>query len=568
MPEYTPFRLNPLGEIPKENTAQDPQGTAVLQPGKRLTWSEINERTNRLANGLLAKGLTKGDRIAFLLRNRSSWIETTFAALKTGTVLVPLSYRMAAGVLKRILQECRPSVLVLHDDFLDLGLSLSPNLAGPAQILLVGGSHTEIPCYEKLIRESDDRDPVVNVSGKDLAYITFTSGTTGFPKGVMWTHEALLSTVEENPFPRELCLHSRQMVLAPSFVAGSQIQILNGACNAATLILQEFDPREVMQNIEKEEPTLMASAAVMLRMLAALPDAMQYDTSSLKRIYYGGASMGSRRAFEEIRKLFPCDFQQGYGSAETCILVSRLDPEDHRGPEEMKRPERLLSAGRTPPGTNVKILDQQGREVEGENEVGVVAVKAPWLMKGYWNNPEETAKAFNEEGYYLTGDMATMDRDGYLFLVDRKDDMIKTGGLNVFPGDVEAVIASHPAVEETAVIGLAHPRWEKAVVAVVRLNPVSNLEEKELRDFCRKALGAYKVPKAFFFTPTPLPRNSLGKVERKALKASYEEKTKALWQGEASQKQRSPDRDMDPLRHCRKCEFQEVCEKFCSKYFE
>ena len=557
-----------LGELLRKNAGQAPQLIAVLQPGKRLTWSEINERANRLANGLLAGGLKKGERVAFLLRNRSSWIETTFAALKTGAVVVPLNYRMAAGELKRILQDCRPSVLVLHNDFLDLGRSLSPNLTGSSQTLLAGGSHPEMNSYEKRIRESDDQDPAVDVSGGDLAYISFTSGTTGFPKGVMWTHEALLSTVADNPFPRELCHESRQMVLAPSFVAGSQIQILNGAFHASTLILQEFDPPRVMTTIQEEKPTLMASAAVMLRVLAALPDALRYDTSSLKRIYYGGASMGSRRAFEEIRKVFPCDFQQGYGGAETCILVSRLAPEDHRDLEDPERAARLLSSGRIASGAEVRILGPGGNVVEPGKQTGEVAVKAPWLMKGYWNRPEETAKAFNKEGYYLTGDMARVDPEGYLFLKDRKDDMIKTGGLNVFPCEVEAVLQAHPAVEEAAVLGLPHPKWEKAVVAVVRLKPDARLEEQDLRDFCRQSLGGYKIPKVFFFRSNPLPRNPLGKVEKKALKESYAGEARARWQGDPPQKQRPPEPDLDPLRHCRKCEFREVCEKFCYKYFE
>ena len=181
---------------------------------------------------------------------------------------------------------------------------------------------------------------------------------------------------------------------------------------------------------------------------------------------------------------------------------------------------------------------------------------------------EETAKVFDRDGYYLTGDMGVMDREGYLFLVERKDDMIKTGGLNVYPSEVEEVLVSHPAVEEAAVIGLAHPKWETAVATVVRAKPGRSVTDEDLKAFSKKRIASYKIPKAFFFTASPLPRSPLGKVQRKRLRESYAAEAALLW-GRETQKQpaRRPVQD-DPLRHCRKCEFQEICEKFCTKYFE
>jgi long-chain acyl-CoA synthetase len=427
-----------------------------------------------------------------------------------------------------------------------------------------------MPSYEALLQGFPATPPETEVTGTDLAYISFTSGTTGFPKGVMWTHGALLSTLPDNPFPERICLKSRQMVLAPSFVAGSQIQILNGAFHAATMIFMDFDPPGVMRAIEAEKPSLLASAAVMLRLLASLPDAAGRDTSSLKRIYYGGASMGSREEFERIREVFPCEFQQGYGGAETCILITRLHPDDHEHLETPERAARLLSAGRIEPGAEVRLLGPDGKDVLPRGKVGEVAVKAPWVMKGYWNRPEETSHAFSGDGFYRTGDMGFLDREGYLFLVDRTDDMIKSGGLNVFPGEIEAVLCSHPDVEEAAVIGIPHPRWETAVAAVVRTGGNATLRDRDLQDFCRNTLGSYKIPKSFFFTSTPLPRSPLGKVLRRQLRETYGREATPSKQVEAEGRTDTPagTRKRDPLRHCRRCEFKEVCEQFCYKYFE
>jgi long-chain acyl-CoA synthetase len=422
--------------------------------------------------------------------------------------------------------------------------------------------------YEELLDQASPDAPQVRVSGDGLACISFTSGTTGFPKGVMWTHGTLIATVPDNPFPSEICRHSRQMVLAPPFVAGALVQVLNGAYNAATLILQDFDPSEVMRTIEQEKPTLMACAAVMLRMLASMPEADRRNTSSLRRIYYGGARIGSLEDYQKIRKVFDCDFQEGYGGAETGILVTRLDPEDHENLETNERVKRLQSAGRPAPGARLKLVDLEGNEVPPEGGVGEVAVKAPWVMKGYWNRPEETSDAFDPDGYYLTGDMGTIDQDGYLFLVERKDDMIKTGGLNVYPSEVEGVLAMHPAVEEVAVIGIPHPIWETAVAAVVRAKPGRKATDEDLRAFSKEKIASYKIPKAFFHTENPLPRSPLGKVQRKMLRESFAAEGRILKDPEAEDKPRRPALRDDPLRHCRKCEFQEVCEKFCYKYFE
>jgi long-chain acyl-CoA synthetase len=560
--------LNHLGEILTRNAEEVPDRIAVVDPACRFTWSAIDERANRLANALSALGIRRGDRIAFLLRNSHHVLEAAFAAWKLGGLLVPLSYRMAAAELERVVRTCDPSALILLEDFLDLCRTLPLLSDRPSRAIVIGSSGEGTCGYEALLDQSDPSGPDTSVNEEDLACISFTSGTTGFPKGVLWSHGTLLATVPDNPFPGELCRKSRQLVLAPPFVAGSMIQILNGSCNGATLLLRDFEPHTVMQTIEKEKPTLMACAAVMLRMLASLPGVDRYDTSSLKRIYYGGAPIGSREDYRIIRRVFPCEFQQGYGGAETCILISRLDPEDHEEADREQGADKLRSAGRPAPGTRVKLIGPEGQDVPPGGGVGEVAVKAPWVMKGYWDRPEETKMAFDPDGYYLTGDMGAMDREGILTLVDRKDDMIKTGGLNVYPSEVEAILSSHPDVEEAAVIGVPHPKWETAVAAVIRLRAGSRITAPTLRSYCGEKIGSFKIPKAFFFTDSPLPRSALGKVQRKALRKAYAKEAALRWDAEAEKPGcRIPDRD-DPLRHCRKCEFQEVCEKFCYKYFE
>jgi acyl-CoA synthetase (AMP-forming)/AMP-acid ligase II len=557
-----------LGEILTKNAEEIPGRTAVIDRSRCLGWSEIDERTNRLANALAARGVSKGDRVAFLLQNDHHWLETTFATLKLGAVVVPLSWRMSAGEQERVVDDSSPSAVILSDAFLELCRDLPLWLAQTSRAILIGQGRPGTSSYEELIDRASPDAPETKVFEDDLACISFTSGTTGSPKGVMWTHGTLLSTIPDNPFPAHICRHSRQMLLAPTFVAGALIQLLNGVYNGATLILRDFDPAEVMGTIEQERPTLMACAAVMLRLLASMPEATERDTSSLKRIYYGGATIGSHEDFQRMREVFACDFQEGYGSAETAILITRLDPEDHKNLGTNTRLERLRSAGRAAPGARVKLVGTDGQAVPPEGGVGEVAVKAPWVMKGYWNRPVETEKVFDREGYYLTGDMGAMDRDGYLFIVERKDDMIKTGGLNVYPSEVEGVLMSHPAMEEAAVIGLPHPKWETAVAAVVRAKPGREVSHEDLRNFCKKKIGSYKIPKAFFTSQSLLPRSPLGKLQRKSLRESYTGEAKRLWEQES---RKDPGRQApqdDPLRYCRRCEFQEICQKFCTKYFE
>jgi len=557
-----------LGETLTRNAEEVPDRIAVIDRAGRLAWSEIDQRTNRLANALSARGVKTGDRVACLLQNDHYWVEVTFAALKLGAVLVPLSYRMTAKELERVIQDCSPSALIFSDSFLEICKDLPLCSAETSTAILIGPPSPGMTRYEELLEQADPDAPQTRVCEDDLACISFTSGTTGFPKGVMWTHGTLLATVPDNPFPGDICRHSRQMVLAPSFVAGALIQLLNGVYNAATLILQDFDPPEVMRTIEQEKPTLMASAAVMLRLLASMPQSDRRNTSSLRRIYYGGAPIGSHEDYQKIRKVFACDLQEGYGGAETCILITRLDPEDHEDAETDEGAKRLRSAGRAAPGTRVKLVGPEGEEVPPEGGVGEVAVKAPWVMKGYWKRPEETAKVFDRDGYYLTGDMGTLDQDGYLFLVERKDDMIKTGGLNVYPSEVEGVLVLHPAVEEVAVIGISHPKWETAVAAVVRAKPGRRVTGGDLRAFSKGKIASYKIPKAFFTTESPLPRSPLGKVQRKMLRESFATDGIVLRDAEAKETPGRPVFRDDPLRHCRRCEFQEICEKFCTKYFE
>jgi long-chain acyl-CoA synthetase len=509
--------LNNIADVLRRNAQRYPDREAVIAAGTRLTWSQLDRRANRLAHGLMQAGIEKGDRVAICMLNCHQWYEIKFAIHKIGATFVPVNFRLSSDEVATIVDDSGAKMLFYSPSFAPMVSSLPDRCDALDRLVCVGPATDKHMAYEKLTEGQPETDPGVAVGPTDLAYIAYTGGTTGIPKGAMWLHETVLSTIQDLPYPHELALLSKALIPVPSFAAGIILQALNSVYCATTVVFMDFDPVGILKAIETEKVKLMASAVVPLTMLANHPEVHNYDVSSLERIFYGGGSMNVDQ-LKIIRKVFACDIMQGYGGTETLLNVTQLSPYNHLLDHE-ENLSRIRSAGRPNKGVNIRLLDENDQAVP-LGEVGEIVVRSKSLLVGYWNRPEATAEAL-KDGWYYTSDMAYMDEEGYLFIVDRKTDMIKTGGLSVYPAEVEGVLMDHPNIFEAAVVNAPDPKWGEIIVAVIHLREGVALTAEAVQEYCRQHMSSFKVPKKVEFSHQPLPRTGLGKMNRRAIRDHF-----------------------------------------------
>lgn len=490
-----------FAELIRDRARRQPEAAAVVASDNRRTWAELDARTGRMASVLRRLGVRKRDRVGILATNCPEWIEVFFGVHKAGAVAVPLNDRLTQAECTRLLEDADATALVAAPE-----LSGRAGFRGPTLEL---GTSYETALAAAADEERADADPQPD----DLAVIAYTSGTTGLPKGVMWSHRTLLSAARRTPFPAAVASGARILLCAPLCTGGGLIMACNVLAIGATLVLAEFTPQGVLQIMVDAGIELTGFVPTMIAMLAdAAPPG--WRAPALRRVCYGTGTM-SPQLFARARGLFGCEFEQAYGMTETCTFGTRLEPADH-APET---PQRLASAGKPMPGVTLKIVGESGAEVPRET-AGEILIRSPGNMLGYWQRPEETRRAL-EGGWYHTADIGCLDREGYLHVLGRRDDMVKSGGFNVAPAEVEDILLTHPAVAEVVVIGLPDERWGQRVAAIVRKRPGAVLSELDLTAFCRGRLAGYKHPRTIVFTDVPFPRNAMGKVSRQALRAQY-----------------------------------------------
>ena len=500
-----------------------PDRTALVFGDKRLTFSELDNRVNRLANGLLELGIKKGDRVGMLMKNCAEFIETDFALSKTGIVRVPLNARLTGKDHLFMLNDSGAIALIFGEDFSEIVEAIQPVLNTVKTLIRVpsGASEyrvQEVFDYEDIIKKSLLTAPAGDLEAEDLHTLFYTSGTTGKPKGVMltqrsWATVAINLILDYGPFTQDDVLlntqplsHGAGLFVLPFFIKG-----------ATNVLIPEFNPVQVFETIEREQVTVLKLVPTMIYQLLESPDKDRYDLSSLQSIIYGGSPIAVPRLAEAIN-FFGKKFIQLYGQAEAIMCISTLSKEDHilDGPADVVK--RLGSAGKPCLNVEVNIVDEDGKDVPS-GVVGEVIVRGSHIMKGYWNRPEETAKTL-KNGWVFTGDLGYADANGYIFLVDRKKDMIVSGAFNIYPKEIEAVIVEHPKVKETAVIGVPHEKWGEAVKAVVVPKKGAQMTQQEIIDYCREHLAGLKCPKTVDIVEE-LPRNPYGKVLKAELKAQY-----------------------------------------------
>ncbi|MBU2645310.1 long-chain fatty acid--CoA ligase [bacterium] len=486
---------------------------------RRLTGSQYVERVYRLGNALLSLGLKKGDRVALLLQNSNISSECFHGANSAGLPFVPLNSRNSSLEHLHILNHSIAKAIIVDEVYLDILEPILPRAASIQHVICVSvaGDH-DYQSYETLLNTAKPDEPDVDIFDDDICSLRYTSGTTGKPKGVIHSYKSD-SVVLINSLLEGLDIRSTDAVALTSPVthaSGSQIlpHLVKGA---RVVIMPEFNPEKLMQVIEKEQITTLYMVPTMLIMLINHPALANYDLSSIRTIRYG-ASPISPSLLEKAIDIFGNVFVQGYGLTEAGMPITLLTKDDHSLDGSEWKLKRLKSVGREVIVAKVRIMDDENNLVP-PGETGEIVVKTDQNMLGYWNDPVATDKTV-QDNWLRTGDVGYIDEDGYVYLVDRKKDMIISGGFNIYSREVEDVLYSHDAILEAAVIGVPDDTWGESVKAVVVLKPDKSATSDDIIKHCRKHLAAYKKPSSIEFVDK-IPKNANGKIMKAELKEQF-----------------------------------------------
>jgi acyl-CoA synthetase (AMP-forming)/AMP-acid ligase II len=482
---------------------------AVLFEDKALTFAEVDELSNRFAHVLARNGIGRGGRMAILANNSLYSVPVDFGCVKAGAARTPLNARLSMDEHAHMLRETGARLVIYDAELAERAEALVSRVSG---LTMLGLGSTR--CGRDLLVEAESApaiDPRTPAEPDDVILTLFTSGTTGRLKAAEHT-QASYAAVSNNTsinlpeiHPDDVMLHAASLFHASGcFVLPYWIR------GASSAVLARFEPAEFLQTVVRYRATSIHVVPTMLAILLAQPEIETADMSSVRTIVYGASPMPLpviKRALE----LWGPRFIQYYGQTEAPLFIARLDQQDHSGPER-----RLLACGRPSVDCDIRLIDDKGDDVPAD-EQGEIALRAPFVMKGYFNAPDLNAATFVKGGWLRTRDVGRFDGEGYLYLVDRTSDMIITGGYNVYPREVEDALLAHPSVFECAVVGAPHDKWVESVTAFVVLRTGKPVTEAELIEFTRERLATYKVPKSVRFVDQ-IPKSAVGKVLRRALR--------------------------------------------------
>lgn len=514
------FWMN-LGQNLKVNAKKFPKTVALKDAKRSFTYPEVNRRVNRLSNAMLSLGFKKGDKIAVLLENSIEIIEIYLACAKTGLVIVPVNFRLVGSEVEYILENSDAVAIFVHDQFTPMVDSIRARLKmiPGERCFVVGNQMPGYRPYEPFMNGASDAEPESDVNPEDTWILIYTSGTTGRPKGVLRSHRShiafyLINAVDFGFNEQDLCMNVMPLChINSTYFTFTFIYI------GATVYVhpaQSFKAEEILSIIEKEKITFISLIPTHYSLILNVDrQSVAYDVSSVRKLLCSSAPVRKRMKLA-IMDFFPgVQLYEGYGSTEAGI-VTVLKPEYQM--------EKLGSIGFESLGTDfVKLFDKNGKEVR-IGEVGELYSRGPMLFDGYYKLPEKTAAAFRGE-WFSAGDMAKKDKDGFLQIVDRKDNMIITGGEHVYPSEVEEVVGSHEAVFDCACIGLPDDKWGERVAVVVVPKPgvrEDMINENIIMDCCRGKMAGYKRPKeVIFINPDEMPRTPTGKILHRKLREKY-----------------------------------------------
>ncbi len=481
----------------------------VLLHEAEVTYQELGDRVQRTAALLRRAGIGPGDRVAFAAGNSLEVVEYLTATLHLGAVFVPLNTRLSAAELRFIVDDAGAALVVA-----DAPMAAVIDSDRPGAQTFVGLASSDAlpdgwtPSTEAVPAEVGGLGPAADTSPDDLAVLMYTSGTTGNPKGVMISHGNMVATVQNLLLLNPMGPDSGMLAMAPLFHVGAMALVLGTlATGGRVVILRAFDPKAVFDAIDTQPVTFTFGVPAMLQMMTTEP---RFAESDLSRVLLmcAGAPVPESLLHQYVER--GAKITQGYGLTESTAVVSLLEAD--------LAAAKLGSAGMPYPLTAVQLRDPEGTVIDQAGVDGEIWVQGRNVVAGYWNRPEETAALRDANGWLRTGDAGHFDADGFLYITDRIKDMLITGGENVYPAEVEKVLAGHPAVAEVAVIGTPDERWGEVVTAVVVTRPGTTIDLEELQAYARQHLGGYKVPRRLF-TSEALPRNASGKVLKRELRA-------------------------------------------------
>jgi acyl-CoA synthetase (AMP-forming)/AMP-acid ligase II len=494
----------------------NPTGIATRYNNRQVHWSGLADRVTRVAGGLQNLRLEPGDRVGILSLNSDRYYESIFAIPWAGYCLVPLNTRWALPENEYAVTDSGTRVLMFDDAFTDQVQTLLNDCENVIAAVYMGEGDCPdwASSYERLVQ---DNAPV-EMSRRcddDMLGIFYTGGTTGFPKGVMQSHTAIWASAMSAIPAFGMQRDSRYIHAAPMFHMADFVGTMNTiSCCGVNVILQAFDPGQVLATIAEEKITHSLLVPAMIKMVLSHKDAKTADLSSLELLAYGASPMPAA-TLEDIMALWPhLGLVQIYGQTELAPIATMLLVDDHRDGGN-----KLKSAGRPTAINDIRIVDDEGNDCPLHTS-GEIVVRGPHTMLGYWNKPEETAKAL-QDGWVFTGDAGLFDEEGYLYIVDRVKDMVVTGGENVFTTEVENAVISHAAVQDVAVIGVPHEEWGEAVHAIVITHPDQSVTQDELIQHCRALIAGYKLPKSVSFREEGMPLSGAGKVLKTELRKPY-----------------------------------------------
>lgn len=483
-----------LGDALNRSASVYPDKVAVVDlygkyvpVGLSYTYEELRDRVNRLANGLLSLGLREGDRVAVLSEARIPFVVSLLGVVKAGLVFTPLNPAFVGRELAYQINDCGARALLMDADKGDKVQDVRDQMGLVEYFIGFGKGHGCAHDYEALIRESPSREPEVKVKEEDLATVLYTSGTTGLPKGAMLTHRnwscsAYLFSAELRFLP-----HWKFLGVLPHYSSGGVGLSLITVVRGATQVWSDFEPLKVLRIIQEHKIDFTMFAPTMTARLVNHPDIGEYDLSSLKGVITSAAPI-SAELLRKASAIFGDVFVIPFGTTETGLMGLILQPEERALDGPLSK--RLTSVGKTMMGYETKVVDDDGKEV-GPGGVGELVIRGDSVARGYWNMPNSPDF---KDGWWYSGDLAGVDEDGYVHIVDRKKDMILSGGTNIYPREIEEILLSHPGVFLAAVIGVPDEEWGESVKAVIVPKEGARLTEAEIIEFSRERLASYKKP--------------------------------------------------------------------------
>jgi acyl-CoA synthetase (AMP-forming)/AMP-acid ligase II len=504
-----------IGDILHKSATRSPDRVALIGHGKRLTYAEFEEGTNRLANSLLDLGLDNGAKVAILSTNRPAYAIAYFAIAKTPCISVHCSTRSVASEIAYVLNKTVAEVLILEAQFAAVVKAALPKLDRPPKLILLDQSAelAGATYIDDFVSGKSAQVPDIALDESDGLAITLTGGTTGFPKAVLVSHRARCASAIAAA--EDLGLGEDDIAIAstPLFhTAGLFVWFGTAVLQGATVVMSDsWDAPRFMQTVEKEKVTAAFLVPSQLNDLITHPEFSVTQLQTLTNIGYAGAPM-SRALFDRVRSMLPnVSFTENYGQSEACPITIRCDHDGN---------EKLGTVGKAAINAELGIVDQEGNLLP-TGQIGDIVTRGDQVFDEYFNDPEETASAFRlPDGWLLTGDVGFIDEDGFLTLVDRSRDMLVSGAENVYPAEIENVLYQHDAVAECAVFGIPDERWGEVPAAHVVLSPGVAVSEKELIDFCASKIARFKRPRIVKFVNS-LPKTPVGKVRKNELRAPY-----------------------------------------------